>query len=424
MKIQEFRSYQVIVVIMISLLLVGLATQAFCAPKSGVTLDKFGRFYVDGKQEFPLAIYVAFETQWLDMDKRQYVLSSLDDLKNSPFRVVVNYGDSAGTPAQAKKLLDEMHKRGLYDLFSIKDYFPSPELEAFKTHVLPDGKPKVYPTAEEEVLRTYVKTLKDHPAVIGWYVWDEFPKSADRVSQHDQWVKAEGSNKPTFIVSCDSKAAAIEPFTTAADIIALDPYPLPKRPVTMVADWMDELSKANKTKRPQWMVPQAFGWYMYDEEIRKNVVKPTPKRLLDKGRMPTPREMRAMTYLGLTHSAEGFVYYYYNDIMMNDDGGVSWNAVKSIAQEVKDLSPILLASDAKKNSISGDNPAVHWIAKQKDGKTYIIAVNSSTQTQNAVFTLPSAIKKVNLVKGTGVTYPYNNELLVTFDGYEAVVVEL
>ena len=117
-----------------------------------------------------------------------------------------------------------------------------------------------------------------------------------------------------------------------------------------------------------------------------------------------------MTYLALTHGATGIICYMYKDIKSSYDAEVRWSAVKSIGQEIKDISPILLAKNAVANSIVGDNPLIHWKAKEKNGKIFLIAVNSSVDVQSIVMKLPVAIRKATFHVGLGMAYPQKKEM--------------
>ena len=79
----------------------------------------------------------------------------------------------------------------------------------------------------------------------------------------------------------------------AADILAPDPYPIPRRPIRFVADCIERLQDVVSHAKPIWAVPQSFGGY-------SSWTRP-----------PTPDEERNMTYQCLVHGARGLVYYTY-----------------------------------------------------------------------------------------------------------------
>ncbi|MBI3920107.1 MAG: hypothetical protein HY318_01720 [Armatimonadetes bacterium] len=381
----------------------------------GVSFDERGRMILGRRPVFPIGIYVALAPHRLTSD-RKGMLAILDDLRNSPFKILVNYGSPDGALEERRRFLDQLHKRGLCEFFSLKDYYVDLRLSV-------RGLPE-YGKTDEEVLRKDVRALKDHPAILGWYISDE-RQDVESVRRHHQWVKQEDPFHPTLHVggySCISL-----PFADAADIIGVDQYPVThERPwaITEVADIMDELQrKICRGQRPAWTVVQAVGGYLWNEDVRERGYKFPPDEAL-KYRAPTPREIRCMTYLALTHGATGLLYYYHKEIKVAYDSEVRWSAVKSIAKEVRDLSTVLLAPDYEPGKITGDNPKVHWKAKSRDGKLFVIAVNSSTEVQGVILTLPGPAQKAVLRTGIGLAYPWKNQLLLILDGYEAVAVEL
>src|SRR4030095_711137 len=118
------------------------------------------------------------------------------------------------------------------------------------------------------------------------------------------------------------------------------------------ADHTEELRQATKGKRPAWVVIQAHGGYVYRTDFRGVPgAQLPPSEIRSRSRGPTPRELRCMTYLALIHGANGLIYYYYRDIKMMYDSEARWAILKTIGQEVKDLSPVLIASDIHQDRI-------------------------------------------------------------------------
>jgi hypothetical protein len=182
--------------------------------------------------------------------------------------------------------------------------------------------------------------------------------------------------------------------------------------------------KAVGPNRPAWTVIQSCGNYLYNEQVREHGLKLPPKDLAARDRLPTPREMRCMTYLALAHGATGIIIYYYKDIKLAYDSEVRWAFLKALGEELKKLEPVLLAPQYTERDISGNNPQVHWRVKEHDGKLYVLAVNASTEVQSLILKLPRQLKRTSLLSGVGLAYGWKDELLLTLDGYEAVAVEL
>ena len=86
------------------------------------------------------------------------------------------------------------------------------------------------PEKEAELIRQRVRALKDHPALLGWYLADEpeyhrvLPESVQQlralISEEDPW-------HPTTVVN--NAFGAIRQFAQGGDVIAPDPYPFFKQ---------------------------------------------------------------------------------------------------------------------------------------------------------------------------------------------------
>jgi hypothetical protein len=393
-----------------------ISENLFAADKLKVSFDDHGRMIVNGKVEFPMGIYTAIAPSNLASDPEK-TLAMLDDLQKSPFDILVNYAGPAGTLAQKRKYLDALAQRGLREIFSVKDYYAK---GVWGTSPYLKGR------TEEEAVRQDIKPLKDHPAILGWYLSDEETDYA-AVGQFHKWAKQEDPDHLTLTLVNLLWAHQIAPFLDAGDVLCIDNYPVGNGGVlTNVARHTDELVKVTKGIRPAWFVPQAYGGYMCRNDFRDITpeVQLLPSDIRTKGRAPTPREMRCMSYLAITHGATGLIYYYYKDIKMAYDSEIRWAAVKEIGREIKNLSPILLAEDFNQGQITSDNPQIHWKAKQFEDKMFLIAVNSTTDTQTVLFNLPINVKNTTLHAGAGLAYARDQELLLIMDGYEALTVEI
>jgi hypothetical protein len=393
-----------------------ISANLVAAEKLKVSFDDHGRMIVNGKVEFPLGIYTAIAPGSLASDPEK-TLAMLDDLQNSPFDILVNYAGPAGTLAQKRKYLDALAQRGLREMFSVKDYYAKGVW---------GESPYLRGRTEEEAIRQDVKPLKDHPAILGWYLSDEETDYA-AVGRFHKWAKQEDPDHMTLSLVNLPWAHQIAPFLDASDVLCIDTYPVGNGGVlTDVARHTDELVKVTKGVRPAWFVPQAYGGYMCRNDFRDITpeVQLSPSDIRTKGRAPTPREMRCISYLALTHGATGLIYYYYKDIKMAYDSESRWAAVKDMGREIKSLSPVLLAEDFNQGLITSDNPQIHWKAKHFEDKTFLIAVNSTTDTQTVMFNLPIDVKNTTVRAGAGLAYAKDRELLLIMDGYEALTVEI
>lgn len=391
-----------------------LAHLCACTPPAAVS-DEGERTATGRKAEFPLAIYVANNPDRLAADPRK-MRSVLDDLADSPFRVLVNYGGPEGSPENRRRYLDALHERGLREIYSLKDYYAQGVWGAG---------PFLEGRSEQVAIREDVERLKDHPAILGWYISDE-EIDADAVRRHHQWVKQADPSRFTLTLVNMPDPEKLAPFLDAGDVLAIDAYPIGNAGrITDVAAYTDALVSTAKNRLPAWVVIQAYGGYMNRKDFRDIPGATVPlDSMRARGRAPTPREMRAMTFLALTHGAKGIVFYYYKDIQMAFDRESRWEAAKSIGREVLQLSPVLLAEDIDPKYLSADNDLVHWRAKSTSGGATLLTVNGATDTQSVKFRFPADLTDIHVASGAGFAHAEGTDLLLILDGYEAMTVNV
>ena len=150
----------------------------------------------------------------------------------------------------------------------------------------------------ESVIRKY----RGKPAVMGWNPGDEpAPKGItpqEMFRRYDSFKQIDSDHIAYTVICVPSQYAN---YAAGTDVLAPDPYPVPRRPVDDVYRRFKEAkAAANKADTALWAVGQAFGGQKYDK----------------KGswpRWPDAREFRAMSYLSLMAGAKGIIYYVFSD---------------------------------------------------------------------------------------------------------------
>lgn len=396
-----------------------LASCFGCAATAGrsFTLAPDGRASRDGRPCFPVGIYAGIEARWVDSDPDK-VRRLVEDLADSPFDFVINYGSTDGTIAQQQKLFALLAERGVRDVASVKDLYPDLALS-------PKG-----PFAgrdQDQIVREAVAAHRESPAIVGWYTSDEPEGDAGPIrAQHDR-VKSLDPRRPTLMVSHQSKPEQLRDWVGTADILAVDPYPIPKRPVTAAADVVRTM-KDLAGEKPVWFVLQAFGGYQYEESIRDRAVTPSVD-LVAKKRGPTHRELRCLAYSAIAEGADGIVFYYHKDLIEGVDAERAWPVAKRLAAELRAQSPTLVGpvADVQAKKSSDD---VRLIARRPagddGGRLSLIVANTSAATQTCVVTLPTGDEAANVRLRVGDCFYFLNgrELLMILDGLESVVLDV
>ncbi len=220
---------------------------------------------------------------------------------------------------------------------STKDYVLSAKENGLKCIVgIPDK-------STENGLDVRVKELINTSNILCWYLDDE-PEgrciSPINIWKWGNYIRSFDKNQLTGLALVRSKRAG--DYGDAVDILMVDTYPIPRRPMTWLSDSIDESSGSMSNRGKQvWAIIQAFGWsYFSESPILKNAGNPTFE------------EERCLTYLAIVHGAKGILYYTYRG------GGYEiknfpehWNDVKKIASELDILSPVLTTPDSNNNLV-------------------------------------------------------------------------
>lgn len=293
-----------------------------------VLIDPAGNTRVNGQPFFPIALY-------------HVPAKDFARVKALGFNTVQAWGTKL---PEAKANLDAAQANGLM--------------------VILEGATYAADKGDLSALDPALKAFGDHPALLSWYLTDE-PSGDAKLAwcrRVHQYLAAKDPHHPVFMTSCSpGEFGAYAPVT---DIFAVDPYPIPSAPVTMVSDWMQRAQTAVTQGQPVWLIPQLHNWAAYDGHP-------------EKGRYPTPEEERNMVYQGLVWNSKAIFYYPW------DDGSTGlikdaklMAAVGRINAELAQLGPELLTRQAE---VTAKNEAPHkglYAATYRgQGATYVVAAS-------------------------------------------------
>ncbi|MBI5093683.1 MAG: hypothetical protein HZB26_14720 [Candidatus Hydrogenedentes bacterium] len=369
-----------------------------------VYVDRHNTTIVDGKPFFPLG--------WYSSTKEEY----LAEVADSPFNTILAYGTDNVPRDTMLRYLDLMQEKGLKLIYCMNDVYPTAEY--FK------DKKWEGVTGNDAISAAVVAAYRNSPAVLAWYLNDELPhKLVPQLEDYYQRTAAADPSRPCFIVLCNKSELPYFPTTT--DIMGVDPYPIPKDPITRVSSFVDKAKQAVNDHKPVWLVPQAFGWYQYNSKDKDRGHTPTEAELKD-GRAPTYEEERCMTYLGLVHGAKGLIYYCYYDMRVLPQYPEMWGWMKKIAGEVKELAPVLLSpEDLGAVTMTPKDAPVHTRLMRHDGRLYLIAVNSDRAACHVRFDLKRPLPSQVTVMFENRTVPaHRARLEADFAPLEAHVYDL
>jgi len=295
--------------------------------RPSVIVDSDLALQVNGKPYFPIGVY-------------HVGLKDLPRARKLGFNCFQGWGNSS---KQARENLDAAQKNDMMVLLEMSSYL--------RGKFRPEG------------LNSLVDEFKKHPALLTWYTVDE-PHGDLQLSWAKQAfadIVARDPYHPIYLVMCSP--GSFDRFGATTDILAVDPYPIPRQSVRQVTNWMERAQAAVQGSKPIWMIPQVFNWDAYREGKT--------------GRVPTPTELRNMTYQSLVWGAKGVVYFPWS-APRNASGLIHEPAllgcIGKLNAELADLGPQLLAADRKMLATGKDQAFVAASFQLKD-RALILAVN-------------------------------------------------
>lgn len=316
-------------------------------PARTVSVDRLRRLVVNGKPFFPLGMY----TGKLKDD-------SLARYAAGPFNCLQTYGELSRAD------MDRFHAAGLRVICSVKDAFVGTQWKASNG----------VRTREDELswVTYYLRELKDHPALLAWYVMDEGHLSLiPRLEERYRLLKALDPEHPTWGVMCNMKLAPC--YGNCFDITGADPYPImrnppknePPRTIDRVASWARVCDAGAFGTKAVWMVPQAFDWGWCDGRRGS--------------RVPTRAEMSNMAWQSIAAGANGVIWYSYDTHVRSLEGAAReafWEDVKAASAEIRDRIPTMLSGEPSPAVLTAPTGVVArtW---RREGCVWVLAVNAA-----------------------------------------------
>ncbi|MDR2117780.1 MAG: hypothetical protein LBP87_15495, partial [Planctomycetaceae bacterium] len=351
-------------------------------PKNACVIDEYNRAVVNGQPFMPLGVY-GFA------DEKNY-----QRLKDAGFNCLQLYNslglkgktDLKDDTKNVLAGLDLIDQYGLKLIFSLKDQFAH------------RGGRRKWGGAEgiDAVSELAVKTIKDHPALLAWYVSDEEQRKEvplvlglrQRISRIDPW-------HPTWTLTY--RYDDLPYYGISGDTIGVDPYPISEKNIEQSIKHVKVAMRAgNSTGLPVWVVPQIFNWGIYK-------IQNQPEEFA-KSHFPTLEEMRAMTLYAAMLGAKGFVFYSNFDICQRYEkvlpkSGIAereWAKVVEMVKPLKELEPFILSTKKPLELAVESEPkdVVEAGALLDDQGNYRIIVIGTNGKAKGVFTLPESLTKL------------------------------
>ncbi len=364
------------------------------------SINKDGHMLVDGKPFFPLGLYSCFG---IDQASGNFPICNYtgptDDKTNrSRFKAIKDagfnllqtytmnlYGQKVSGPSwdgserQQFPEEDSETTHALYreGMLKFLDYAQSAGLKvmagAYSSYSINKPLPLIEPenawAGRKLVLRDNIAALKDHPAMLLWYLIDE-PGSVNMpvedITLAYRYIKNLDQKHPLYIASADSNGDV--QYMKAVDIYAPDSYPLAfDKPLISEPEKLDITAKhqtSNPAKPYLWQIVQICQW-----------IKDKP--------LPTAEQIRLMSLLALTRDVKGLMFYEHKNYPEKEPE--QWKRIALAIHSLHTVIPDILASNIIEHKYRISDQRIQTIMRKintKSGYHYqLIAVNPVQDSQ-------------------------------------------
>ncbi len=224
---------------------------------------------------------------------------------------------------------------------------------------------------ENRVASLLVREVKEHPALLGYFLVDEpywrgIPSSA--LVESYKILKFIDPHHPVWINAAPRGSVEVHAeYSLAADIYGVDVYPIPQpsshsglddKGMSSIGKYVLRMQESCGAHKPIIMALQGFAW---------GEGKPGRKAVY-----PTFDELRFMTYDAITAGGTGVSYWGTQGVLKAD---FYRDVLYPITRELRQISGILTAEE--RAAVRSSIPEVRIFARKVGGKVYVIAANTS-----------------------------------------------
>ena len=370
-----------------------------------VTFDEQSRILIRGKPTFLLGVYDAGLGYGLTEEWWDGTLTTARRLFELPINVYLNYWYGEAGNAAWVPMMNLLHSRGIYALTNANCFASSPVTATAKYWFV---------RAPEEDIRERAA----HPGFLGFYAADECAGHiAPDVFPHAQRMRTLDPDGIVFGTLLGGPHLPL--WRDVLDVLATDPYPLygaePEGGYRLgqVAQWTEQARRAVHGSRPVVTVIQFF-------------------QFTSKGRWPTQKELRDMSYMAIAGGANGLLYWSLGTNALAyvckdwcEEKTEYFQRLKAVLEELKSLEEVLASPDRPDLLSSVSEPeAIRARVKYHDGRVWLIAANVTSREVAASFTWREPPRAVRLLSEARSLTAEGPEFADTFGPYEAKVYEI
>jgi hypothetical protein len=307
------------------------ASENTIEPISQVSLKNDGTIMVNGKPFFPIGLYHNSQASpdWSTTGIRR--LNDLKEIAKAGFNTI--HPEIGGNEANDKLFLEQALKLGVY----------------------------VLPNFSYDNRIDIINKYKDNPVILGWDIADDVDHPNNEFTPNEilGWhraVKQIDNNHLTYISG--AFLTRIRAFLHSADILGFQSYPIGNDP-------SDKNPLRNNYYTYYTLLAETLNSHVNFPEItlRKPTIIANLQAFPWQYRIPSFHEIRNMTYSALINGSKGIIFYTYFsngwELSQNTD---LWKGMKSLVDEIKELSVIFLEGKLTRIDTKIDNLyAGKWI---------------------------------------------------------------
>ena len=317
--------------------------------KDAVRFDESNRLLINGKLLFPLMVYHAF----------------IEDVP-----ALAKLGFNMFTPRYPNSASMDMSPIDVKSILLAKQYLEAAKASGIYA-VMPGG---IFTGGGNNISinELGIRTLTDTAGLALWYGADEPGKKRLKELQPGYTIAKEISHRPILVVT--NMTFHIAKTTEVADIVGVDPYPIPNVSLRSVADHTRYAVNASGGLKPVFTVLPQYG-----------------------GKQPSVDELRCMAYLAIVSGANGLGIYAWDDRQAITQKGwytkgnpEDFKVLQTVMSELSSLQDIFLIPNSTRNiSVAPKNQALHVALKEGGTSRYLMVVNDSRAEQEATLTIES-----------------------------------
>jgi len=215
-----------------------------------------------------------------------------------------------------------------------------------------------------ETFREHIEALRDHPALLVWYVYDE-PSGEEGFAEANARLAIARELDPAHPAFINYLYTKLEGHAGA--IYSTDLYPVPRRTPMAAVNAVAQMHEgAAAESKPVWMWLQGTGYVYFA------------------GREPTPRELSVMVYGSLMEGARGI--YYFAQFPRSE---ACLAEMRALLVEVEALRPWLTSLEQAPET-AADAAEVMVRAYRSGDEVCVLAVNTRPEPTEATLELDGA----------------------------------